>query len=144
MSKERRVDPQVTVGLLTTGAGFPLDVHLFEGNKAETKTLVPVLTAFAERHHIDDVVVVADAGMLSAANLVALEEAGFAFIVGSKPSSAADDLADHFHRHGNAFTDRQTVEAKRAMGIGTQARERRVVYEYSFNGLSTTTGRSTR
>jgi hypothetical protein len=132
MSKERRVDPQVTVGLLTTGSGFPLDVHLFEGNKAETKTLVPVLTGFAERHHIDDVVVVADAGMLSAANLVALEEAGFAFIVGSKPSSAADDLADHFHRHGNAFTDRQTFEAKRTMGIGTKTRERRVVYEYSF------------
>src|SRR4029453_3134097 len=39
MSKERRVDPQVTVGLLTTGSGFPLAVHLFEGNKAETKTL---------------------------------------------------------------------------------------------------------
>ena len=72
MSKERRVDPQVTVGLLTTGTGFPLDVHLFEGNKAETKTLVPVLTGFAERHHVDDVVVVADAGMLSAANLAAL------------------------------------------------------------------------
>ncbi len=86
MSKEHRVDPQVTVGLLTTGTGFPLAVHLFEGNKAETKTLVPVLTEFAECHHVDDVVVVADAGMLSAANLVALEEAGFAFIVGSKPS----------------------------------------------------------
>ena len=39
--------------------------------------MVPVLTGFAERHHVDDVVVVADAGMLSAANLVALEEAGF-------------------------------------------------------------------
>jgi hypothetical protein len=49
MSKERRVDPQITVGLLTNGTGFPLDVHLFEGNKAETKTLVPVLTGFAER-----------------------------------------------------------------------------------------------
>ena len=36
MSKERRVDPQVTVGLLTTASGFPLEVHLFEGNKAET------------------------------------------------------------------------------------------------------------
>jgi transposase len=132
MSKERRVDPQVTVGLLTTGGGFPLDVHLFEGNKAETKTLVPVLTGFAKRHHIDDVVVVADAGMLSAANLLALEEAGFAFIVGSKPSTAADDLADHFRRHGNHFTDRQTIEATRTMGIGNQARQRRVVYQYSF------------
>jgi hypothetical protein len=132
MSKERRVDPQVTVGLLTTGSGFPLDVHLFEGNKAETKTLIPVLTGFAERHDIDDVVVVADAGMLSAANLLALEEAGFGFIVASRPSSAADDLADHFHRHGNYFTDRQTVEATRAMGTGNQTRERRVVYQYSF------------
>jgi hypothetical protein len=107
-------------------------VHLFEGNKAETKTLVPVLTGFAELHDIDDVVVVADAGMLSVANLVALEEAGFAFIVGSRPSSAVDDLADHFRRHGNYFTDGQTVEATRTMGTGTQARERRVVYEYSF------------
>jgi Transposase DDE domain len=127
MSKERRVDPQVTVGLLTTGDGFPLDVHLFEGNKAETKTLVPVLTGFAKRHHVDDVVVVADAGMLSAANLLALEEPGFAFIVGSKPSSAADDLADHFRRHGNHFTDGQTLEATRTMGSGNHVRERRVV-----------------
>lgn len=38
MSKERRVDPQVTVGLLTDTSGFPLQVHLFEGNKAETQT----------------------------------------------------------------------------------------------------------
>ena len=48
MSKERRVDPQVTVGLLTDRSGFPLAVHLFEGNKAETKTLIPVLTAFRD------------------------------------------------------------------------------------------------
>jgi hypothetical protein len=132
MSKERRVDPQVTVGLLTTGSGFPLDVHLFEGNKAETKTLIPVLTGFAERHDIDDVVVVADAGMLSAANLLALEEAGFGFIVASRPSSAADDLAEHFKRHGNYFSDGQTVEATRTMSTGKDSRERRVVYDYSF------------
>jgi len=31
MSKERRVDPQVTVGLLVTADGFPLEVALFEG-----------------------------------------------------------------------------------------------------------------
>jgi len=35
--------------LLTTADGFPLEVHLFEGNKAETKTLIPVLTRFRER-----------------------------------------------------------------------------------------------
>src|SRR5215216_4957239 len=85
MSKERRVDPQVTVGLLTDGTGFPLAVHLFEGNKAETKTLIPVLTGFRDAHpDAAEIIVVADAGMLSAANLLALEEAGFRFIVGSK------------------------------------------------------------
>ena len=76
MNKERRVDPQVTVGLLTDATGFPVQVHLFKGNKAETKTLIPVLTAFRERHAVRDIVVVADAGMLSAANLLALEEPG--------------------------------------------------------------------
>ncbi len=83
MSKERRVDPQILVGLLVDPSGFPLEVHAFEGNKAETRTLLPVLTAFRDRHQVTDLVVVADAGMLSAANLDALEDAGFRFIVGS-------------------------------------------------------------
>nr|WP_010541257.1 hypothetical protein [Dietzia alimentaria] len=38
MSKERRVDPQITVGLLVARDGFPLDIHVFEGNKAECDT----------------------------------------------------------------------------------------------------------
>ena len=49
MSKEHRIDPQVQAGLLVDSGGFPLEVHLFEGNKAETTTLIPVLTAFAAR-----------------------------------------------------------------------------------------------
>jgi hypothetical protein len=53
-------------------------------------------------------------------------------VVAGKPSSATDDLADYFHRHGNYFTDGQTVETTRTMGTGTQTRQRRVVYNYSF------------
>jgi hypothetical protein len=133
MSKERRVDPQVTLGLLTDAGGFPLAVHLFEGNKAETKTLIPVLTGFAEDHQeAADIVVVADAGMLSAANLLALEEAGFRFIVGSKISKAPYDLMAHVERHGNAFDDGQTIETTRTMGAGRDARARRVVYQWRF------------
>ena len=132
MSKERRVDPQVTVGLLTDSSGFPLEVHLFEGNKAETKTLIPVLTAFRQRHRAEDIVVVADAGMLSAANLLALEDAGFEFIVGSRISKAPYDLAEQFTTRGNNFADGQTLEAVRPMGVGKDKRDRRVVYQWSF------------
>lgn len=132
MSKERRVDPQVTVGLLTTANGFPLEIDLFAGNKAETKTLIPVLTRFRDRHQADDLVVVADAGMLSAANLLALEDNGFRFIVGSKTSKIPYELEAHVERHGNHLPDGATIETTRRMGTGTKARDRRVVYQYTF------------
>jgi transposase len=132
LSKEHRVDPQITVGLLVDRGGFPLEVAAFEGNKGETLTLIPVIKAFQERHKVTDMVVVADAGMLSAANLNALEDAGFGFIVGSRMAKAPYDLAEHFQRHGNNFADGQILESKRVMGVGKAARERRVIYQYRF------------
>src|SRR5262249_56936895 len=67
-SKERRLDPQITIGLFTDAPGFPLMVSAFEGNKAETKTMLPVIQAFMAAHQLPDVTVVADAGMVSEAN----------------------------------------------------------------------------
>lgn len=131
MSKERRVDPQILLGLLVTPNGFPLEVHAFPGNTAETLTLIPVLRSFRTRHEVEDVVVVADAGMLSASNLNALEDAGFSFIVGSRISKAPYDLFEHF-THGSELHDGETLESKRVMGTGANARERRVIYHYSW------------
>jgi hypothetical protein len=83
-SKERRLDPQITIGLLTDAAGFPLMVHAFEGNKAETATMLPTITAFMNAHQLQDVTVVADAGMVSDANKRAIEAAGLSFILGMR------------------------------------------------------------
>ncbi len=109
-SKERRVDPQIVVGLLVDRNGFPLEIGCFEGNKAETATIVPIIEAFQARHSVADMVVVADAGMLSAANLKELDEANLAFIVGSRATKAPIDLASHFRWHGEAFTDGQVID----------------------------------
>lgn len=109
-SKERRVDPQVVVGLLVDRGGFPLQVGCFEGDHAETRTIVPIVKAFAGRHQIADMVVVADAGMLSGKNLTALDGAQLRFIVGSRTSKAPLDLACHFRWHGDAFTDGQIID----------------------------------
>ena len=109
-SKERRVDPQVVVGLLVDRRGFPLEIGCYEGNKAETLTIVPIVRQFQERHGIVDMVVVADAGMLSAANLRDLDEAGLRFIVGSRVTKAPKDLESHFRWHGDAFTDGQIID----------------------------------
>jgi hypothetical protein len=83
-SKERRLEPQITIGLLTGQDGFPLMVSAFEGNKAETKTMLPVIEAFMTAHDLPDVTVVADAGMVSESNQKQIEAAGLSFILGAR------------------------------------------------------------
>lgn len=83
-SKERRLDPQITIGLLTDATGFPLAVQAFEGNKAETATMLPTLTVFMAAHRLTDITVVADAGMLSENNKREIEAAGLGFILGNR------------------------------------------------------------
>jgi len=109
-SKERRVDPQIVVGLLVDRNGFPLEIGCYEGDKAEKHTILPVIRQFRARHGIGAVVVVADAGMLSAANLDGLDEEGLGFIVGSRVTKAPVDLESHFRWHGDAFTDGQVID----------------------------------
>ena len=83
-SKERRLEPQITIGLLTDATGFPLMVQAFEGNRGETTTMLPVLKAFMTAHGLADVSVVADAGMVSAGNQEAIENEGLSFILGAR------------------------------------------------------------
>ena len=107
-------------------------MDLFEGNKAETKTLIPVLTRFRDRHQAHDIVVVADAGMLSAENLLALEDNGFRFIVGSRAGKIPYELEAHVERHGDYLADGAAIETTRRKGAGKNARDRRVGYHYAF------------
>ncbi|MDP7734632.1 IS1634 family transposase [Mycobacterium paragordonae] len=128
-SKERRVDPQIVVGLLVDRHGFPLEIGCFEGNKAETLTIVPIVKAFQARHKITDMVVVADAGMLASGNLRELNDAGLRFIVGSRVTKAPNDLASHFHWHGELFTDGQiidTITPRDHRGTATKSSDRKL------------------
>jgi hypothetical protein len=98
-SKERRLDPQITVVLLTDSAGLPLSVAAFEGNRAETATMVPVINAFKAAHQLTDVTVVADAGMISEANQVALQAAGLTYILGARIPFLPDVVREWRDKH---------------------------------------------
>ncbi len=98
-SKERRLDPQITLGLLTDAAGFPLTVAAFEGNKAETATMVPVINAFKTAHQLSEVTVVADAGMISEANQIALQAAGLSYILGARIPLLPDVVREWCDKH---------------------------------------------
>lgn len=121
-SKERRVDPQIVVGLLVDRSGFPLEIGCFEGDTAETTTILPIIQAFQARHGVADFVVVADAGMLSASNLRELDKASLRFIVGSRLTKAPGDLQSHFGFHGQVFTDGQIIDTITAKVATAKAR----------------------
>lgn len=119
-SKERRLEPQIIIGLLVDRNGFPLGLHSFEGNKAETKTILPVIEDFQAQHGLTKVTVVADAAMLSASNLAALTEAGFTYIVGSRLHKVPYEIAEY--QKTGEMTDQQIV-------VSSQEGYR-VIYQY--------------
>ena len=123
-SKERRVDPQIVVGLLVDRHGFPLEIGCFEGNKAETTTIVPIVRQFADRHNLADIAIVADAGMLSATNLHALDQAGLRFIVGSRVTKAPADLESHLRWHGIGTVTRSPTGSSSTRSPHAPARRR--------------------
>ncbi|HMR50491.1 MAG TPA: IS1634 family transposase [Arachnia sp.] len=83
-SKERRLEPQITVGLLADATGFPLAVAAFEGNKAEKLTMIPMIEQLQRTYDLTQVTVVADSGMFSTANKKSIVDAGLGYILGTR------------------------------------------------------------
>lgn len=123
MSKERRLEPQVIVGILVDQTGFPLELHSFEGNKAETTTILPVVERFKQRHGLVGITVVADASMLSAKNLEALASAGYTYIVGSRLNKIPYNIAE-YQKTDQELTDNQVITSK------TSIEGQRTIYQY--------------
>lgn len=120
LSKERRLEPQIIIGLLVDREGFPLALKSFEGNCAETKTIIPVLKDFQKEHNLKSVTVVADAAMLSRININALSESGYYFIVGSRLNKIPYDIAQ-FQKQ-NSLVDNQIID--------TRQKDYRIIYQY--------------
>ena len=133
-SKERRLDPQITIGLLTDASGFPLAVNAFEGNMAETKTMLPVITEFMKAHHLADVTVVADAGMISAANQKGIEAAGLSFILAVKIPDVPHAVNKWRQAHpGEEFTDGQIFTQPWPAGPKDKRRDQVIYYQYKHD-----------
>lgn len=146
-SKERRLEPQITIGLLTDASGLPLAVEAFEGNKAETATMLPVINAFKAAHNLTDVTVVADAGMISEANQVDLKAAGLSYILGARIPFLPDVVRQWRDKHpeeavpdGLVLTQPwPATSSEKARGIP----DRVTYYQYRHAGLGAVCAGST-
>jgi hypothetical protein len=131
-SKERRLEPQITIGLLTDAAGFPLMVEAFEGNRAETATMLPTLRAFMAAHQLTDVTVVADAGMISEGNRRAIEAAGLSFILGAKIPTVPYVITEWRKQHpGQDVPDGLLLTQPWPAGHTDKRRDQVIYYQYT-------------
>jgi len=92
-SKEgKHQNPQIVLGLLVSIDGYPAAFDIFEGNKFEGHTMLPVLDAFREKFNIGKLVIIADSGLLSSENIKDLQEKAYEFILGARIKNEKDTI----------------------------------------------------
>ncbi len=94
----KHAECQVLLALVVTDWGLPVHYHVLPGASFEGHSLRPVVEALQREHGVTEAVVVADRGMMSAANLQALDAAGLGYIVGarlkSQPAALRAEILD--------------------------------------------------
>lgn len=116
--------PQIMLGLLVGQKGYPIGYDIFEGNRFEGKTLLPVLRQIQERYDLGKPVVVADAAMLSKENLGALEHEGYPFIVAARIRNETDAMQKNILHQCRDLESGQAIIIDHEQG-------RRLVISYS-------------
>ena len=136
-SRDHRSDrPQIVIGLLCTSDGIPVAHHVFSGNTNDATTLSGVLGDLAERFAVGRICVVADRGLMSAANVEAFTDAGFDHLLATRlrrdrisaealqainEDTAWVDIAQHSCRAADITLE----DGTRAVVVESDARARR-------------------
>ena len=84
-SKEgKHQSPQIVLGLLVSKNGYPLAYEIFEGNKFEGHTMLPVIETFKSKYNLTQLIIIADSGLLSNTNVNQLRARNYEFILGAR------------------------------------------------------------
>ena len=94
-SKEgKHQHPQILLGLLVSIDGYPLAYEIFEGNKFEGHTMLPVIETFRKKYLIDKLVIIADSGLLSNENIKELQSKEYEYIIGARIKNESKEIKE--------------------------------------------------
>ena len=85
-------NPQIVLGLLVSEGGYPLAYEIYEGNKYEGDTMMPVLNLFKRKYKLQQLIVVADAGLLSNKNIESLQLNNYRYILGGRIKNESNEI----------------------------------------------------
>jgi len=108
--------PQIMLGLLVGQDGLPIAYDIYEGNTFEGCTLLPALSRIKKKYGFNQPIVVADAAMLSTANLNKLESAKYRFIIGGRIKNESDSIKGEILDKAAEMTDGDSMVIKRKDG----------------------------
>lgn len=92
-SKDGKIgSTQVVLGLLIDKQKNPIGYQLYKGNTFEGHTFVDAINQLKARYQVDQLIVVADRGMLSQTNREVVTDQGYAFIMGERLKSLPQSL----------------------------------------------------
>lgn len=95
-------NPQIVLGLLVSRDGYPLDYSIFEGNKYEGDTLLPVIEYFEQKYQPQTLIVITDSGLLSQKNIDLLKARQYQYILGARIKNRDKDLTEKILQLGLA------------------------------------------
>lgn len=133
-SKDHKSDlPQIVVGLFVDKNGYPFDFDFYDGSTFEGHTFPKAIKALTTKYQFNDLVVVADAGMLSEKNIQFLETENLKYIVGAR----LKNLSDKFKKQicTNDFTKKpieQIFEMNVKIKLETgEIKDKKLIVDYS-------------
>ena len=117
--------PQIFLGLLVASGGNPIGYEIYEGNISEGHTMIPLIRKLASRFGFDKPIVVADAGLLSKANIEELTKDGYQYIIGARPKSESDKVKEQILSLDMKYGDVVEIEKDGGVRIVLSCTERR-------------------
>lgn len=122
--------PQIVVGLFVDKDGYPFDFDFYEGSTFEGHTFPKAIKALTAKYQFEDLVVVADAGMLSEKNISFLEEEKISYIVGARLKGMSEKFKAQIFAHD--FTREPTQDIDCSTDTKTeQPSLKRLIINYS-------------
>lgn len=98
-SKDHRFqDVQIVIGLVVNSLGFPLYFDVFNGKTFEGKTFISVVENIRNLLKNPDLIVIADAAMVSRVNVEELDKRKIGFIVGARLRNLPVKLQDQISK----------------------------------------------
>jgi transposase len=85
-------NPQIFLGLLVGLGGYAIGYDIFEGNIYEGHTLIPFIEKIAAKFNLEKPIVVADSGLLSKDNIIALDEKNYEYIIGARLKNESEKI----------------------------------------------------